>query len=280
MNVTFADDTCKLKASAGAKTARKFREGTSMKKLLAILLATTMLLMAIPAFAKGDTTDKPITFAEFNFGDTFGTIRSNQYLRNINFQRGIFSPRHLADVTSFYLGDWSRVSETSPTCFYSDTEGGRKVAGHDCEASLWFVYPVENGACVVDESSATFYAGEYRFFDDKAKATFDDLKKKLTQLYGKPYSEDDSLDDALGEITVSEDHLKEAYKEQQQRYDAKYVVWKSSANNAALVLKIYKQDGDREWTKLTYVSLDAADTFAQIEVSGDVGGGSDSMAGL
>lgn len=54
-----------------------------MKKLLAILLAMTMLLMAFPAFAEGNTTDKAITFLNFNYGDTFSNIRSGEYINNI-----------------------------------------------------------------------------------------------------------------------------------------------------------------------------------------------------
>lgn len=249
-----------------------------MKKLLAILLTAALLLLSVPAWAEGNTTDKPITFAEFNFGDTFNTIRNGQYLRNINFQRGLYSPRVLADAIP-YVGDWCRVSDTLPACFTAEPDGGRAVAGHNCMVSLWFAYPVENGASVIDENAATFYAGEYNFFDDNGAATFDDLKQKLSQLYGAPYMQGNNLDAVLGELALPDEGMKNSYQEQNQRCQPNYVVWKSSANNAVLVLKSYTEDGSSEFTKLNYISLDAADIFAQIETSGGNSGG-DSMEGL
>ena len=76
-----------------------------MKKLLAILLATTMLLMAIPVLAEGNTTDKAISFMDFNYGDTFNSIRSSERIFSIRFRTEMMSPRNLADVND-RVGEW------------------------------------------------------------------------------------------------------------------------------------------------------------------------------
>ena len=134
---------------------------------------------------------------------------------------------------------------------------------------------------MLNESEATFYAGEYEFNEadpDEAKAAFDDLTQKLTQIYGEPHTAGNSLDGVLGEGSIPEDR-KQAYADQMEFYDPSYAVWVSTANNAVLVLKHYQEGNDFSRTKLDYISLDAADIFAQIEaVNG--GSGSNSVEGL
>lgn len=246
-----------------------------MKKLRAILLATIMLMMAVPALAQGNTTDRTITFLNFNYGDTFGSIRSSERITTITFRTGMFSPRNLAEVST-RVAEWGEVSNTQPMCFEAYISG-REIAGYWCNPSLYFVYPVENGSSVINEAEATFYAGEYEFQDGDAKAIFDDLSRKLTQLYGEPHTVGNSLDGALGEANIPEDRQQE-YDEDVKRYEPAYVVWVSNANNAVLVLKYYKE-GNRPRTKLDYISLDAAEIFAQIKVeAGD--SGADSFEGL
>ena len=251
-----------------------------MKKLLAILLAATLLLMAIPALAEGATTDKAITFMDFNYGDTFGSIRSVEPISWIQFRRETLSPRNLAEASND-LAYWARVDDILPVCFNADLTT-RTVAGHDCNPSLYFVYPVENGRSVLNESEATFYAGEYEFSEadpDEAKAAFDDLTQKLTQIYGEPHTAGNSLDGVLGEGSIPEDR-KQAYAEQMEFYDPSYAVWVSTANNAVLVLKHYKEGESFARTKLDYISLDAADIFAQIDTSAGGASGVNSTDGL
>lgn len=247
-----------------------------MKKLLAILLATAMLLMAVSAFAEGNTTDKAITFMNFHYGDTFSTIRSSEYIRLVFFKTEMLSPRNLADVTG-RLAEWDQVSDTLPVCF-SASLSTCTVAGHSCNPSLYFVYPVENGSSVLDEGKAVFYAGEYEFQDGDAKEMFDDLAKKLTRLYGEPHTAGKSLDGVFGEADIAENNQQE-YASQVERYDPSYIVWVSSANNAVLVLKYYKEGSSFSRTKLDYISLDAAEIFAQIETN-DGGSDANAMEGL
>ena len=172
-----------------------------MKKLLAILLATTMLLMAIPALAEGNTTDKAITFMNFNYGDTFGNIRSSERIYTIGFKTEMLSPRNLAEAF-WRVAEWSQVSDTQPVCFDAMLSG-HEVAGYRCNPLLFFVYPVENGRSVINEAEATFYAGEYEFQDGDAKAIFDDLKQKLIEK-GVPEKEVAFIHDANTEAKKTE----------------------------------------------------------------------------
>ena len=247
-----------------------------MKKLLAILLATTMLLMAIPVLAEGNTTDKAISFMDFNYGDTFNSIRSSERIFSIRFRTEMMSPRNLADVND-RVGEWSQVSDFLPVCF-SASLSTREVAGHECNPNLYFVYPVENGSPVMNEGEATFYAGEYEFQGGDARETFDDLTQKLTQVYGEPHTVGNSVDEVLGEAKIPQDRQQE-YAEQMKYLDPSYVVWVSTANNAVLVLKHYQEGNDFSRTKLDYISLDAAEIFAQIEHAG-LDSGSNSVEGL
>ncbi len=247
-----------------------------MKKLLAILLATTMLLMSFSAFAEGNTTDKAITFLNFTFGDTFSNIRSSERINALYFKTEMLSPRNLAEAF-WRVAEWSQVSSTMPVCFDAGISG-RNVAGYRCNPSLFFVYPVENGTPVINEGDATFYAGVYEFQENDAKAVFDDLKKKLTSLYGEPHTVGDSLDGVFGEVSIPENRQQE-YAELLQHYDPSYAIWVSTANNAVLVLKHYNEGSDFSRTKLDYISLDAVDIFAQIETDNG-GSNSNDLEGL
>lgn len=209
------------------------------------------------------------------YGDTFSNIRSGERIINLQFKTDMLSPRNLAEVST-RLAEWSQVSDTQPVCFAAGISG-REVAGYWCSPSLFFVYPVENGTPVINEAEATFYAGEYEFQDGDAKAIFDDLKQKLTQLYGEPHTAGNSLDGVFGEASIPEDRQQE-YDEMVKSYDTSYVVWVSSANNAVLVLKLYNDYGFKR-TKLDYISLDAVEIFAQIEVD-NADSASDSLEGL
>ena len=72
-----------------------------MKRIFAALLAAVLLLGAACALAEGTMTDKPINFAEFTFGDTFGNIRKQIKMDSISFEYYPISPRMLADVNEY-----------------------------------------------------------------------------------------------------------------------------------------------------------------------------------
>jgi len=222
-----------------------------LKKIIAILLTLVMFVSASVCLA--EATDKPITFAEFSFGDTFGNIRSNMFMRSAEFKRAAYTPREVADVLNFFV-DWGNENSTANICFLATPDGSREVAGYRCDLKMWFAYPAVDGQPIQEENEAILYAGEY-YFHESTDGMFDDLKDKLTQVYGEPDAVTDNLDEALGEIMINAD-ARNNYNEEVARYAPTYVVWKSTANNAAVVLKTYKEGGDWERVKISYLNLD------------------------
>ena len=224
-----------------------------MKKFLAMLLILAMLLPCTMAAADGATTDKAINFAEFTFGDTFGNIRKHVKMGALDFKYGAYTSRCLADAIDT-LPDYSHHNENIAPCFRLREEGQRSVAGHRAGAYLWFVYPTDN---LADENNAQFYAGEYEFetYDADAHSIFEDLKGKLAQVYGEAFYTGGDISAAMGEIVIDDT---DRYNNDAETNQAEYVVWKSSANNAVVVLKYFKQHGNWERTQLAYIS-DIAD---------------------
>ena len=216
-----------------------------MKKFFTLLLVLAMMLPCTLSFADGAMTDKPIKFAEFTFGDTFGNIRNNIRLRSIDFKYGAYTSRFLADAIDT-LPEYSPRNEDIAPCFKLNESGQRTVAGHHAGAHLWFAY---SGNDLTDESNAIFYAGEYEFddFEGDSYAIFTDIKGKMAQVYGEPYYDGSDISAALGEVNVND---MDRYNNDTANYQAQYAVWKSSANNATVVLKYFKQHGDWERTFL------------------------------
>lgn len=229
-----------------------------MKKCFALLLILAMMLPCALAFADGAMTDKPINFAEFTFGDTFGNIRKNIKGRSIDFQYGAYISRYLADAIDS-LPDYSNHNNDVAPCFKLNESGQRTVAGHRAGVHLWFAY---SGNDLANENSAIFYAGEYEFDDNESNAysTFTDIKGKMSQVYGAPYYEGSDISAALGEVTVDD---MDRYNNDTAQNQAQYAVWKSSTNNTTVVLKYFNQYGDWERTFLVYLSDIADATLSQ-----------------
>lgn len=226
-----------------------------MKKMVALLLSLLVLCASAAALAEGSFYENPIQFAEFTFGDTFQNVRNTQFIRTIDFKRSAFSPRFLAEASN-YFAEWSGERSDSAVCFSANLEEMREVAGHESSVTLWFVYPYANAP----EHEATLYGGEYEFWEDNAQARFEDLRQKLTKVYGDPYAQCGDLSEVFGALPISDDMIT-MYNEEAQRYNAEYVVWQSSANHTAVVLKKYAEGGDWERVKLAYLWMDAQAQF-------------------
>lgn len=241
-----------------------------MKRLLTLLL-TLSLLLPVLAAADGVMTDKTINFAEFTFGDTYGNIRKNIKAGSVEYKYGAYISRYLADAIDT-LPEYSSHNEDIAPCFKVREEGQRTVAGYHAGAYLWFAYPDSD---LTADNSAIFYCGEYQFdaYDTDALPIFTDLKDKLSQVYGTPYYDGANITDALGEAMVEDTNR---YNENTEEYQAQYAVWKSSANNATVVLKYYKQHGNWERTLLMYISNIADATLSQYVA----GTGNTSLEGL
>lgn len=241
-----------------------------MKKGFALLFAAMLVFGAAGVLADGTMTDKPISFAEFVFGDTFGSIRKQQKIDYIMFDYYPTSPRVLADVNEYAVSWFSEESE-EPRCFTASIMESRNAAGHEAQMELRFAYP-ESGA---PENDAVFYAGAYSFYvwDDRISSVHYDLSEKLKKLYGEPYYEGKKISEALGDFPLSEEQL-ELYAEEEETCDPTYTVWKSSANGGMLVMKYYSQF-EQYFLRLIY-----ADESAEALFAGDSTNDGDSMQGL
>ena len=241
-----------------------------MKRIFAALLAAVLLLGAACALAEGTMTDKPINFAEFTFGDTFGSIRKQLQIDSIWFEYYPVSPRMLADANS-YVVSWFNDESSEAVGFRAALRELRNVAGHETQTELHFVYP-ESGSA---DNDAVFYAGSYSFYDwdGRVSKVWYDLNEKLKKLYGEPFYEGNKVSDALGALPLDESQM-ETYEEEETASSPSYTIWKSSANGGMVVLKYYTQY-DSQYLKLIYVDENAEALFACENADT-----SDSMQGL
>lgn len=229
-----------------------------MKKFLAMLLILLSVLPVSLASADGAMTDKSISFAEFTFGDTFGNIRKNAKPYIMEFKYGAYDSRCIADAIETLPDNYNDGQASVPYCFVSRERGRRKVAGQEASVNMWFAYTQLDH---FDENSAIFYAGEYEFeIKDDADGLFSNLKGKLSQVYGEPFYVGFDISEAMGEPGISEI---ERYMNDSILNLPEYAVWKSSANNAVVVLKKFSENGHRDRVKLAYISDVADEIFAQ-----------------
>lgn len=245
-----------------------------MKKFFAMLLILVMALPCTLAVADGAMTDKPISFAEFAFGDTFGNIRKNIKSNSIDFKYGAYTSRYMADAIDS-LPYYNYSAEESIMCFMLRERGRRQVAGHEADVCMWFAYPATSNT---DDNNAIFYAGEYEFdVQDDPDGVFADLKNKLSQVYGDPFYAGNDISAVMGEPGVED---MERYNNDIALYQPEFAVWKSSVDNSAVVLKNFNQYGDWMRVKLCYISDVADETFAQLSAMTPEATVNDSLDGL
>ena len=239
---------------------RKTMGGLSVKRFLSVLLCLVVMLTSVTGFASGVETSKPITFAGFEFGKTFDEIRSENLIATIDFKYGRYSARFLADALSRVSEEASMRNMGTAYCFTARLKEGSKVGGYDADLTLWFVYPQQDGVLIQNEGEAVFYAGEYSFFSNE-QAQYDDLKEKLELVYGEPFFEGAELKNALGDLP-NQDAVSGWYSSDIFQYSVTHTVWKSSANNAMVVLKRRLQLYGSFEHRLIYISDCAEETFA------------------
>lgn len=233
-----------------------------MKKLLALVLSLMLLCSASAAMAE-NLTDKSISFAEFTFGQSLEQVRATTWVEQIFFSKRIKPTRILADVCRDFdgilyddLGDATYLSIRLPE---------REIAGHRGSVEMYFTYPDASRA----DNDAIFYAGIYQFYD-QAEGTFNDLKTKLTTLYGTPWAEDTNAADIFGAFEFDEEQQwrRDEWNNHQSRMQGtQYVVWKSSANGGMMVLKFFNENGDWARAELCYLWPEADQYFEAMEQS-------------
>lgn len=252
-----------------------------MKKLLAWMLALMMLLLSSVAFAAGEESSKAISFSGYEFGATFGEIRSIKRLTSLDYKYGPYNACTLADAFSYMLDRSGSISDGEvPSCFFARLKENQLVGGHKAETKLWCVFPVLDGAVQLSESDAIFYAGEYAFssWENNLPSTHADLKKKLTTLYGTPYYAGADLKEAMGVPSMPDDVL-DNYNGDVAKAELDYTVWKSQANGGMAVLCLWTINGEQS-LKLVYLSNKADLHFHHMAEMGLFGEGNTPSTGM
>ncbi|MBR3927988.1 MAG: hypothetical protein IKJ65_03175 [Clostridia bacterium] len=108
-----------------------------MKKFVAALLASLMIISGAYAFSEGVETSKPITFMDFEYGDTYGNIRSRTRMFCIDYLYARNDSRVVADAL-YYFAERDNFAQTRkvPSCFFARTSETFKVVGHDVGTML------------------------------------------------------------------------------------------------------------------------------------------------
>lgn len=152
-----------------------------MKKLL----ITCLVLFLFSCAAIADDNLPEINFRGLKLGATASEVFAILGDTNPSLSNGrnycSYAPINVAgNSIGLTVPDDSKNNEMAilEYCF-----NNKELAGHECwETRLYFVKPVVDGSLVENEMDSVFYAGTYAL-DNSAK---DDIKAKLTELYGKP----------------------------------------------------------------------------------------------
>ena len=137
------------------------------------------------------------------------------------------------------------------------------MAGHDAGTTLHFYFPTKEAADACDIQNAVLYGGGYEFYDDNRTAVFDDLKKKLTIVYGDPAAEFTDPKEFWGKPAhregMSDEDAERIYQETLERCsELSFAVWQQSGTDKQVVLVCFQErDGGWGRTYLYYFDTSA-----------------------
>ena len=230
-----------------------------MKKMLTLWAALMMVFASVcGALAE---TDSEITISDHNFGETLQkTLDAGVVIQSLQFYSQPQTSRFVADPVAEQM-IWYVSSENAPLTFSArlGQTGFKQVAGHDASTTLYFYYPTLEDAKEMNLKNAVFYAEKNEFFDNGAE-TFEDLKTRLSSLYGDPVLAETG-DEIWGELQMTEyQEYGELLKQLRDNIKTSFAVWNSAENNASIVLVLYSQNG---WE---YVELDYLDNSADEKI--------------
>ena len=258
-----------------------------MKKTLVLVLVVGMLIaMFGSASADGTMYDKDIQFSGHTFGETFSTARKSAAIERIDFDTGRFArySRILVDPAASGLIVFIAPESVVPFLF-SASAREQTVAGHNAQTTMYFVFPTKEAAQDFELGDATLYGATYDFYEGDASSTYQDLKNKLSSVYGTPFAENADTDEVwgaliLGRTDIDQESVDREYQEGLDRNNPiSYVAWKSSTNNGLIMLVNYHENGDWERTRLHYFDLSTDEIIVEMYATGS-GAASDSVDGL
>ena len=226
-----------------------------MRKVLAILsLVIVLFSFTFCSAEKIQTTDKEIVFMGFEFGTPYSAVQKslktmnaypfkNEYV-NLSSGLSLYADKEIfSDIIPYRKSE--KIMGISQRPMMSTT--GDKVAGYDI-GSIYLQYApfdLNNLKTIKDENSYSLIGGTYVFQFSNAQPyantgretnnpyadgmkMFDDLKSKLSVLYGEPitrYGEKSSKDNTTG-----------------KEYKTTYCLW-LGANNSGVLLAYYTDSG-------------------------------------
>lgn len=249
----------------------------NMKKTVGLVLGIMILwMMTSGAWADGALYDKDIQFPGFTFGETFASLKENLVIEELRNQNEYAEYSRMVAVPVFRDLMYD-IGERSPVSYYFYVRAqGQSVAGHDATTHWYFLYPSRAAAESLDLYDAVFYGGYYDFDDGDSGQNYQDLKQKLTSVYGEPYIEgtdsDGSLPDAIWgpfeEVAQQADpaDIIEEYQEAIDYYGPyQLAAWKSSTNSGVIVLIRY----GKEWgsVRLSYFDTSMDETLIDFYVA-------------
>ena len=158
-----------------------------MKKVLSMIC---LFVMIFSCSAMADENLQEIKFRGMEFGSAASDIaiivneeNNGPFFLSQGDPLYSYSPQDIAYTCITLLADGFQVNENNYDAIRVEREDSMEIAGHKTRGGmLCFVKPVVNGVIVENNMESLFYAGAY-VFDISAK---EDLKNKLTVLYGEP----------------------------------------------------------------------------------------------
>lgn len=156
-----------------------------MKKLFVLVLA---LLFATCAYAEsGASNDATITFRGFEWYAPFSEVHplmerdsGSDFMPSFGYDET--SIDSIYRVERAYMFSDHRVDEGGAEYYYYEID----VAGYVADVDIYYMYPIVDGAVLHDETKAEMYMAVYEFSElEDMPAVYEDLKTKLTALYGE-----------------------------------------------------------------------------------------------
>ena len=228
-----------------------------MKRILAVL-AAAVLLCSGAALAD---TEKEILFSGTAFGETLEQhLQRGTEVADIQFCNTPQPTRFIVDPAAAMIRWMGGFQEGCAGCFEAGVSmyGPENIGGHNAKRRMWYYYPTAEDYAQMNLKNGIFYGGTYVFEGDPdPAATFEDLKEKLTTIYGKPSAEGADADAIWGPVSLPEDidrdRAEESLAEGRRQFSVSYVFWRSRANGAELVLARIGDPNMGEYVSLYYV---------------------------
>lgn len=162
-------------------------------------IALALVISSITCATVWAETDKEILFRDISWGITYS--EACDLMPEFDWYTMYFDMMKTYSVDEIIYGDYEGIDfensgiNMTAIPFYNKEIS---VAGYTTSnINLYFSFPVINGIMEQDENNSIFYGARYEFEPENTDAMYDDLKTKLSSLYGNPikeYNETDYLD--------------------------------------------------------------------------------------